>query len=124
MPGYYTSIIKGISTIMVSLSSWNGVKMHTNKNLITGFLKNFVHFRGFVISDWLAIDKITTPEHANYSYSVQAGVNVGIDMFMIPFNYTEFADVLTYHVKNNVISRSRIDDAVKRILRLSSPWGF
>ncbi|KAI3869318.1 hypothetical protein MKW92_053168 [Papaver armeniacum] len=124
MPGYYTSIIKGISTIMVSLSSWNGVKMHANKNLITGFLKNFVHFRGFVISDWLAIDKITTPEHANYSYSVQAGVNAGIDMFMIPFNHTEFADVLTHHVKNNVISRSRIDDAVKRILRVKFTMGI
>ncbi|RZC78960.1 hypothetical protein C5167_003153 [Papaver somniferum] len=108
----------------VAAGNWNGVKMHANKNLITGFLKNFVHFRGFVISDWLAIDKITTPEHANYSYSVQAGVNAGIDMFMIPFNYTEFADVLTHHVKNNVISRSRIDDAVKRILRVKFTMGI
>lgn len=45
MPGYYTSIIKGVSTIMVSYSSWNGVKMHSNYNLITGFLKNRLKFR-------------------------------------------------------------------------------
>ncbi|KAI3988521.1 hypothetical protein MKX01_026335, partial [Papaver californicum] len=63
---------------------------------------------------------IIPPEHANYSYSVQAD----IDMFVIPFNYTEFADVLTHHVKNNVISRSRIDDAVKRILRVKFTMGI
>lgn len=45
MPGYYTSIIKGVSTVMVSYSSWNGVKMHANRDLVTGFLKNKLRFR-------------------------------------------------------------------------------
>ncbi|ONH94269.1 hypothetical protein PRUPE_7G006800 [Prunus persica] len=40
MPPYYDSIIKGVATIMVSYSSWNGVKMHANRDLVTGFLKN------------------------------------------------------------------------------------
>ncbi|CAB4316253.1 unnamed protein product [Prunus armeniaca] len=80
MPGYYNSIIKGVATIMVSYSSWNGVKMHANHDLVTAFLKNTLRFRGFVISDWEGIDRITSPPHANYSYSIQAGINAGIDM--------------------------------------------
>ncbi|KAM1635620.1 hypothetical protein ACFX13_013932 [Malus domestica] len=124
MPGYYDSIIKGVATIMVSYSSWNGVKMHANRDLVTGFLKNTLHFRGFVISDWEGIDRITSPPHANYSYSIQAGVNAGIDMVMIPYNYTEFIDGLTSLVKNGIIPMSRIDDAVKRILRVKFVMGL
>ena len=45
MPAYFNSISKGVATIMVSYSSWNGVKMHANHELITGFLKNTLHFK-------------------------------------------------------------------------------
>ncbi|KAJ4970323.1 hypothetical protein NE237_003422 [Protea cynaroides] len=124
MPGYYSSIIKGVSTVMISYSSWNGKKMHANYDLVTGFLKNKLRFRGFVISDWQGIDRITTPPHANYSYSVQAGVHAGIDMFMVPYNYTEFIDELTFQVKNNFIPMSRIDDAVRRILKVKFIMGI
>ncbi|KAI3437064.1 uncharacterized protein J3R85_005801, partial [Psidium guajava] len=124
MPGYYSSIIKGVSTIMVSYSSWNGIKMHANGNLITGFLKNKLRFRGFVISDWQGIDRITSPPHANYSYSIQAGISAGIDMVMVPMNYTEFIDGLTFQVKKKIIPMSRIDDAVRRILRVKFTMGL
>lgn len=107
--------------------------------------------QGFVISDWQGIDRITTPAHANYSYSVYAGITAGIDMvcsksqplshlviefpltssvssmimqIMVPYNYTEFIDILTYQVKNNLIPMSRIDDAVRRILRVKFTMGL
>ncbi|KAJ6823170.1 uncharacterized protein M6B38_384760 [Iris pallida] len=124
MPAYYNSIIKGVSTVMVSYSSWNGVKMHANRNLITGLLKNKLRFRGFVISDWQGIDKITSPPGANYTYSVQAGVNAGIDMIMVPYNYTEFIGDLTNLVEKNIVPMSRIDDAVRRILRVKFVMGL
>ncbi|XP_073054838.1 uncharacterized protein [Primulina eburnea] len=153
MPGYYQSIIKGVSTIMVSFSSWNGVKMHANRNLITNFLKGTLRFRvcivwdglkdlfelfnrlvlilrcfgiyqGFVISDWQGVDKLTFPIHANYSDSLLKAVNAGIDMVMVPYNYTEFTDILMSHVKNNRIPVSRIDDAVRRILRVKFTAGL
>lgn len=124
MPGYYNSIIKGVSTVMVSYSSWNGVKMHANHDMVTVFLKNTLRFRGFVISDWEGIDRITSPPHANYSYSIQAGISAGIDMIMVPNTYKEFIDGLTSHVKNEVIPMSRIDDAVKRILRVKFTMGL
>ncbi|KAK7300355.1 hypothetical protein RJT34_11199 [Clitoria ternatea] len=124
MPAYHDSIIKGVSTVMVSYSSWNGKKMHANTYLVTDYLKNKLKFRGFVISDWLGIDRITSPPHSNYSYSIQAGIRAGIDMIMVPYNFTEFIDDLTYQVKNNIIPVSRIDDAVARILRVKFVMGL
>ncbi|CAL9775542.1 unnamed protein product [Musa acuminata subsp. burmannicoides] len=124
MPPYYHAIIRGVSTVMVSYSSWNGVKMHANRRLVTDFLKNTLRFRGFVISDWQGIDKITTPPHANYSYSVTAGISAGIDMVMIPNNYTEFINDLTDQVESKIIPMSRIDDAVRRILRVKFTMGL
>ncbi|KAG8376862.1 hypothetical protein BUALT_Bualt09G0108000 [Buddleja alternifolia] len=124
MPAYYDSVIKGVGTVMVSYSSWNGVKMHANRDLITGYLKNKLRFRGFVISDWEGIDRITFPPHANYTYSILTGVNAGIDMIMVPYKYKEFIDGLTRLVKSKYIPMSRIDDAVKRILRVKFTMGL
>lgn len=45
MPGYYRAVVKGVSTVMISYSSWNGKKMHANRELVTGFLKNKLRFR-------------------------------------------------------------------------------
>ncbi|KAL0417522.1 UNVERIFIED_CONTAM: Lysosomal beta glucosidase [Sesamum radiatum] len=124
MPAYLDSIRKGVATVMVSYSSWNGKKMHANQDLVTGFLKNKLKFRGFVISDWQGIDRITDPPHANYTYSVQAGILAGIDMIMLPEDFTVFIDDLTQQVKNNIIPMSRIDDAVRRILRVKFVMGL
>ncbi|XP_027925362.1 uncharacterized protein LOC114182651 [Vigna unguiculata] len=124
MPAYYNVIAKGVSTVMVSYSSWNGEKMHANRNLITDFLKNSLRFKGFVISDWKGIDKITTPTHANYTYSIYAAITAGVDMVMVPLNYTEFIDGLTSLVESKAIPMSRIDDAVRRILRVKFVMGL
>ncbi|KAM5584867.1 hypothetical protein ABKV19_004303 [Rosa sericea] len=124
MPGYYHSIIKGVSTVMVSYSSLNGTKMHANHKLVTQFLKNTLKFRGFVISDWQGIDKLTHPVHSDYPKSVLAGIQAGIDMVMVPFNHTEFIGILTNHVNNKLVPMSRIDDAVRRILRVKFTMGL
>ncbi|XP_016647087.1 PREDICTED: lysosomal beta glucosidase-like [Prunus mume] len=124
MPAYYHSIIKGVSTIMVSYSSWNGKKMHANHELVTRFLKDTLKFKGFVISDWQGIDKISYPLHSDYPNSVLAGIQAGIDMVMVPYNYTEFIGIVTDHVNNKRIPMSRIDDAVRRILRVKFIMGL
>ncbi|TXG66358.1 hypothetical protein EZV62_007633 [Acer yangbiense] len=77
-----------------------------------------------VIVDWKGIERITTPSHANYSYSFEIGIKAGIDMIMVPMNYTEFIDGLTSQVKKNIIPMSIIDDAVKRILRVKFVMGL
>ncbi|KAL3820757.1 hypothetical protein ACJIZ3_006662 [Penstemon smallii] len=139
MPAYYNSIIKGVSTIMVSYSSWNGVKMHANRNLVTNFLKGTLKFRGFIISDWQGVDRMTNQSLYNYtdpgfkqvyptfkkvySKSLLRAINAGIDMVMVPPNHTEFLNIVSSHVKNNLISMSRINDAVRRILRVKFTMG-
>ncbi|CAN1262645.1 Beta-glucosidase BoGH3B [Linum perenne] len=117
MPPYIDAIDKGVATIMIGYSSLNGTKLHTNHHLITSLLKKKLNFQGIVISDWLGIDRITTPEHANFSTSIKAAMLAGIDMAMVPYNFEEFIRDLTYQVKNKIIPISRIDDAVHRILR-------
>ncbi|XP_039041980.1 beta-glucosidase BoGH3B-like isoform X1 [Hibiscus syriacus] len=124
MPAYAQSIIKGVSSVMVSYSSWNGQKMHANRELISGFLKNTLKFKGFVISDWQGIDRITTPPHSNYTYSVQAAIQAGIDMVMVPYNLTEFVGDLTDLVNSKAIPMDRIDDAVQRILLIKFTMGL
>ncbi|CAL4964557.1 unnamed protein product [Urochloa decumbens] len=124
MPPYYSAVIQGVSTVMVSFNTWNGVKMHANRFLVTDFLKNKLRFRGFVISDWRGLDKMTSPEHDDYITSVKLGILAGIDMVMIPYTYTEFISDLTALVNNGTIPMSRIDDAVRRILRVKFTMGL
>ncbi|KAG8098154.1 hypothetical protein GUJ93_ZPchr0013g35976 [Zizania palustris] len=88
------------------------------------FLKERLNFKGFTISDWEGIDRITTPSGANYSYSVQASVLAGIDMIMVPNHYESFISILTSHVNSGIVPMSRIDDAVTRILRVKFTMGL
>ncbi|KAL3644117.1 hypothetical protein CASFOL_012049 [Castilleja foliolosa] len=124
MPAYIDSIAKGVGSVMISYSSLNGTKMHANRHLITDYLKNTLHFKGFVISDWEGLDRITSPPHANYTYSIMAGVKAGIDMIMVPNNYKEFIDGLTTLVKHQFIPMERINDAVSRILTVKFIMGL
>lgn len=124
MVPYFDAIAKGVATVMASYSSWNGQKMHDNRFLISHVLKKQMQFKGFVISDWQGIDRITSPPSINYTYSVEVGVNAGLDMIMIPFDYTSFIDDMIALVKSGHISMRRIDDAVSRILRVKFTMGL
>ncbi|KAM0929551.1 hypothetical protein ACQ4PT_001595 [Festuca glaucescens] len=124
MPAYLNAMKLGVSTVMISYSSWNGKKMHENGDLINGYLKGTLNFKGFVISDWEGIDRITNPAGSDYSYSVKASINAGLDMIMVPNNYKSFISLLTGHVNSGAIPMSRIDDAVTRILRVKFTMGL
>lgn len=80
MKAYVDAIEKGVTTIMASYSSWNGVKMHANRFLLCHVLKNQLGFKGFIISDYMGIDLITDPPDSNYTFSVYAGIHAGLDM--------------------------------------------
>ena len=112
LPPYKAAIDKGVGSVMASFSSWNGLKLHAHKYLLTDVLKNELGFKGFVISDWAGIDQIS-PDPAR---NVREAINAGVDMVMEPNNYARFVDNLTAEIKNGNIPMSRIDDAVSRIL--------
>jgi beta-glucosidase len=119
LPPYQTAVDKGVATVMPSYSSLQilgkdsaPVKMHARTDMITGVLKDQLGFKGFVVSDWAAIDQIS-PDYAN---DVKVGVNAGIDMVMVPYNIKEFTTDLTALVGSGDVTMARINDAVSRIL--------
>lgn len=77
-----------------------------------------------MITDWQAVDRITTPPHKHYYHSIQETIHAGIDMVMIPYNYPEFVADLTTQVSNGSIKLDRINDAVSRILRVKFAMGL
>ena len=100
----------------------NPTKMHASRELITGTLKGGIGFDGFVISDWEGIHQLPDPsapagEPQPTAGQVRAGVNAGTDMFMEPNTAPRFEQLLTAEVAAGRVSMSRIDDAVRRILR-------
>lgn len=126
LPPYRAAIKAGVGSIMVSYSSWNGQKMHGNRHLLTDVLKNELGFRGFLVSDWAAID-LMSPD---FKRDVLESVNAGLDMVMIPNgpgkpnNYVEFIHDLEDLVAHGQVAQSRIDDAVRRILRIKFQMGL
>jgi beta-glucosidase len=120
LPPYPAAIEAGARSIMVSYSSWNGVKMHEHDYLINDVLKGELGFTGFVVSDWGAIDQIDS----NYYNAVVAAINAGIDMNMVPSRYGQFIDALTTAVENGDVPIERIDDAVRRILTVKFELGL
>ena len=109
-----------VGTVMPSFSSvdWtedgvgNPIKMHANRELITGVLKGAMDFDGFVISDWEGIHQIP----GDWATQVRTGANAGIDMFMEPFSAQSFETTLIAEVQAGRVPMSRINDAVRRIL--------
>ena len=126
LPPYVAAVKAGVGSIMVSYSSWNGMKMHANKYLLTDVLKGELGFKGFLVSDWAAIDQISP----DYKTDVETSINAGLDMVMIPNgpgkanNYVEFIQDLKQLVAGGKVSQARIDDAVSRILRIKFQMGL
>lgn len=117
---YVHAVRAGVGSVMISYSSWNGLKMHANHYLITDVLKGELGFRGFTVSDWAAIDQLGP----DYAQDIETSVNAGLDMVMIPWgpptknNYVEFARDLRKLVRDGRVSEARVTDAARRILRV------
>ncbi len=125
LPPYQAAIKAGVGSIMVSYNSWNGQKMSANKHLLTEVLKEELGFKGFLVSDWAAIDQLGT----EYKTDIEQSINAGMDMVMIPYgpgqpnNFVEFIQDLKELVAEKRVSVTRIDDAVRRILRIKFAMG-
>lgn len=126
---YVTAVKKyRVGSVMPSFSSvdWkedgvgNPVKMHAHKELLTGVLKGKIGFDGFVISDWAAIQQIP----GDYATQVRTSVNAGVDMFMEPYSAPQFVETLLAEVRAGRVKTSRIDDAVRRILKAKFELGL
>lgn len=120
LPPYKAAVEAGAQSVMVSYSSWNGVKMHGHKYLITDVLKGELGFEGFVVSDWAGIDQVD----GDYYTAVVTSINAGVDMNMVPQAYPRYLTVMQQAVEKGDISMERIDDAVLRILTVKFEMGL
>ena len=120
LAGYLSTIKAGVATVMVSYNSVRGEPMHGHQPLINGLLKGELGFQGIVVSDWDGIDKVK----GDYPAKVVKSVNAGIDLFMVPNRYAEFITLLRAAVEKGEVPMTRIDDAVRRILRQKVACGL
>jgi len=118
--GYPPAIGAGVQVVMVSFSSWNGVKMAGNKALITDVLKGRMDFGGIVLGDWNAHGQVPgcTNEDCPVAY------NAGLDMLEAPDSWKGLYVNTLAEVKSGVIPMARVDDAVSRILRVKLRLGM
>jgi len=111
---YVAAIEAGVQTVMASFSSWQGSKIHGNHGLLTTALKERMGFNGFVVGDWNAHGQIPG---CSVESCAQA-INAGLDMFMAPDSWQGLYDNTLQQVEAGEIPMQRLDDAVRRILRV------
>jgi beta-glucosidase len=118
--GYVSAIDAGVQTVMASYNSWNGDKVHGSKFLLTDVLKEQMGFDGIVVSDWDAVEEV----NGCSDKSCAKAINAGVDMIMVPENWKALLQNTIRQVKGGEIPMSRIDDAVRRILRVKVRAGM
>ncbi len=117
--GYPAAIKAGAMIVMASYNSWNGVKMHANHYLLTDILKGRMGFEGFVVGDWNAHEEIP----GCTKYRCAAAILAGIDMLMAPDSWRDLYKNTLAEARSGEIPQARIDDAVRRILRVKTLAG-
>lgn len=115
----------GALTIMVNSGSINGMPVHANRELLTGWLKEDLKWDGMLITDWADINNLYTREHiaADKKEAIRIAINAGIDMAMEPYDFN-YCVLLKELVKEGAVSMERVDDAVRRVLRLKFRLGL
>ncbi|WP_420607872.1 glycoside hydrolase family 3 N-terminal domain-containing protein [Novosphingopyxis sp.] len=117
---YVPAIEQGVATVMASFSSWNGVKMTGNHSLLTGVLKDRMNFDGFIVSDWNAHGQVEGCSNTDCPQAMLAG----LDMYMAPDTWKPLYKSLLAEVKSGRVPMARLDDAVRRILRVKMRVGL
>ncbi|MGW0535080.1 glycoside hydrolase family 3 protein [Streptomyces sp. NPDC003032] len=115
LPPFKEAVRRGVGSMMLSYSSWNGVRSHAHKYLVTDVLKGELGFDGFVVSDWAAVDQLDG-QSGFTGAEITRAVNAGVDMVMVPHDYRKFLTLLRGEVSAGRIPQARVDDANRRIL--------
>lgn len=127
LPPFKKAIDEGVATFMAAYNSWNDLRCHANKYLLTDLLKDELGFKGFVVSDWAAIENIP----GDYKSDIITSINAGIDMVMVPGavrdgkeSFQNFLKLFKESVEEGSIPMERVDDAVRRILLIKKQSGL
>ena len=114
------AIDAGAKTVMINSGLINGIPVHADYNLMINVLRNNLGFEGVILTDWEDIRKLHDRDKVaeTQKEAVKMAINAGIDMSMVPYEYEQFFNDLVQLVNEGEVSMERIDDAVKRILKL------
>ena len=125
LPMFEAGVKAGAPTVMVNSGEVNGVPGYANKWLLTDVLKGEWGFRGFAVSDWEDIKRLHTRDRvaATPKEAVAMAVNAGMDMSMVPYDFS-FYELLLEAAREGLVPQARIDDAVRRILRVKFQSGI
>lgn len=125
LPPFKKAVASGASTLMINSGEINGIPTHANKWLLTDVLRGELKFEGLACSDWEDIIRLHTWQKvaATPKEAVEIAVNAGVDMSMVPNDYS-FPKYVVELVKEGKISQARLDEAVGRILRLKFKLGL
>ena len=128
LPTFKEAIDAGALTVMINSGEVNGIPGHANKYLLTEILKDKWGFTGFTVSDWedlINLHKMAQTD-STLKDAIATAVNSGVDMSMVPNNpeYKSYCKLFIELVNEERISESRLDDAVRRILRVKSHLGL
>ena len=118
--GYVPAIAAGAQAVMASYNSFHGQKMHGRKDLLTDVLKQRMHFGGFVVGDWNGHGQIQGCTNTDCAATFDAG----LDMAMAPDSWKGLYDTTLAHAKDGTLPMARLDDAVRRILRVKFRMGL
>ena len=126
LPAFEKAISQGAKTIMINSGLINGIPVHADRYLLTNLLREELGFDGIILTDWEDINKLHDRDKVAESRkeAIKIAINAGIDMSMIPYDYEEFCDNLLELVKEGEISEARIDESVRRILKLKIELGL
>lgn len=122
----YVEMVKaGALSLMVNSAMNNGLPFHANYELLTGWLKEGLNWDGMIVTDWADIVNLYSRDHiaGSKKEAIKLAINAGIDMSMDPYNW-DFCILLKELVEEGEVSMSRIDDAVRRVLRLKLRLGL
>lgn len=122
---FLAAVRAGALTVMVNSAVNNGVPFHANKKFLTGWLKEELNWDGMIVTDWADINNLCTRDHiaATKKEAIKIAINAGIDMSMVPYEVS-FCTYLKELVNEGEVPMSRIDDAVRRVLRLKYRLGL
>ncbi|MBO5805380.1 MAG: glycoside hydrolase family 3 C-terminal domain-containing protein [Tidjanibacter sp.] len=122
---FKAAVEAGALSIMANSASVNGIPTHADHELMTVWLKEGLGWDGVIVSDWADVPNLYTREMvaADYKEAIAMAVNAGMDMAMIPYDL-RFCDYLLEAVNEGLVSRERIDDAAKRIVRMKVRLGL
>ena len=125
LPPFAEAVKAGAKTLMINSGEINGVPIHASKYMLTDVLRGELHFDGITVTDWRDIQYLHDRHHiaATQKDAVMIAVNAGVDMSMVPYDYTFFTYLIEL-AKEGKVPMSRINQAVHRILKVKYELGL